>query len=191
MKNKLLSAVLLTTSLYASNSVDININNDTLEVGAELYLNNKYNLNNSSNYYFIANYLHNEGDDNEPNKSLSTLGFKVMNPYTDDNGISLGLGIKSTYTSQLDKSFIAIPLSVYVRYELNEMIYFNFEYGYAPSVLTYQDGEKFQDIKFKANYKVLDDGYIYAGIRDIRTTYEPDLEVEYDTSAFVGFNVRF
>jgi hypothetical protein len=190
MKKILLGSLVASTLAFGSNSAEININNDTLEVAGELYLNNNYNVSKNSNYYLTASYLRSEND-GEENQSLTTLGFKVINPFTDDNGISLGLGIKSIYASEYDKSILAIPLSVYGRYELNEVIYFDLDVGYAPRVLSFLDGEKYVDGKLKVNYKVLSDGYAFAGARSITTTYENGMDVKYDTSLFVGFKVRF
>ena len=190
MKRILLSSIVASTLLFASNSVQININNDTLELGTEIYLNDKYNVNNSSNYYFTANYLRNEGTDGESTVSLSTAGFKILNPYTDDNGVSFGLGIKTVYADVDNKLFLALPLSVYGKYELDERIYFDVEFSYAPRVLSFSDAQKYQDIKFKANYKVLEDGYAFIGYRNIKTTYDV-FTLEYDKELFVGYEVKF
>ncbi|MEA2017014.1 MAG: hypothetical protein U9N59_01090 [Campylobacterota bacterium] len=191
MKKILLSSVIASTLLFASNSAQININNDTVEVGAEIYLNNHYNMNNSSNYYFMANFLNTEGYDEKSTQDLITAGFKVLNPYTDDNGISLGIGIKSVYSNDYDNLFFSTPLAVFAKYELDERIYFDAEFSYAPRVLSFSDAEEYQDLKFKANYKVLEDGYAFVGFRNIETKYESGTEIKYDDSIFVGYEVKF
>ncbi|RLA76474.1 MAG: hypothetical protein DRG78_18960 [Epsilonproteobacteria bacterium] len=191
MKNILLGSVVASTLLFANNSAQININNDTVEIGGEVYLNNHYNVNDSSNYYFIVNFLNTEGYDDYSSQSLITTGFKVLNPYTDDNGISLGLGIKSVYSNENDYLFFSTPLSAFVKYELDERIYFDAEFSYAPRVLSFSDAEEYQDLKFKANYKVLEDGYAFIGFRNIETKYENGAEMKYDDSVFVGYEVKF
>lgn len=191
MKKILLGSALATSLLFASNVAQINVNNDTLEVGGELYLSNSYNVNNSSNYYFTINYLGTEADTNEASQKLLSAGLKVLNPFTDDNGISLGLGIKSVYTNQLSKTFFALPLAAYIKYEVNEMIYVDLEASYAPKVLSFSDADNYRDTKIKVNYKVLEDGYAFIGARDITTKYELTGKVNYDTSAFIGYEVKF
>jgi len=191
MKKILLSSIVASTILFASNSAQININNDTLEVRGEFYLNNTYNVNNSSNYYFTAGYLGTESTKDTASQRLISAGLKVLNPYTDDNGISLGLGIKSVYTNQNDKMFIAIPLAAYGKFEVNDLIYFDLEVAYAPRVLAFSDSEGYTDTRVKVNYKVLEDGYVYIGARDITTKYENSTAISYDTSAFIGYEVRF
>jgi hypothetical protein len=191
MKKILLSSIAASTLLFASNSAQININNDTLELRGDLFLNNMYNVNNSSNYYFTVSYLGTEDTDTDETQKLFSTGLKVLNPYTDDNGISLGLGLKSVFTDQADKTFLAVPLAAYGRFELNDLIYFDIEVAYAPRVLSFSDAEGYTDAKIRVNYKVLEDGYIYIGARDITTKYEDIGSVDYDTSAFVGYEVRF
>ena len=191
MKKILLSSVVASTLLFASNSAQININNDTVEVGGEIYLNDHYNVNNSSNYYFIANFLNTEGYDGKSTQSLTTAGFKVLNPYTDDNGVSLGIGIKSVYSNDYDNIFFSTPLAVFAKNELDERIYFDAEFSYAPRVLSFSDAEAYKDLKFKANYKVLEDGYVFVGFRNIETEYESGLTIKYDESVFVGYEVKF
>ncbi|MDB2405352.1 hypothetical protein N9W00_00260 [Arcobacteraceae bacterium] len=191
MKKVLLGSALAASLLFASNVAQINVNNDTLEVGGELYLNNAYNVNNSSNYYFTINYLGTEADTNAPSQKLLSAGLKVLNPFTDDNGISLGIGMKSVYTNQFSKTFFALPLAAYIKYEVNEMIYVDLEASYAPKVLSFSDADNYRDTKIKVNYKVLEDGYAFIGARDITTKYEMTGKVNYDTSAFIGYEVKF
>ena len=191
MKKILLGSLFITSMLLASNSVQININNDTLEARGDLYLNNIYNVNDSSNYYFTVSYLGTESDSTHTSQRLTTAGLKVLNPYTDDNGISLGIGMKAVYTNQNAKTFLSMPLCAYAKFELNDLVYFDLEAAYAPRVLSFSNAEGYQDMRIKANYKVLEDGYVYIGARDITTKYESSAEVRYDTSAFVGYEIKF
>ncbi len=191
MKKILISSIVASTLLYASNSVELNINNDTLEARGDIYLNNMYDVNNSSNYYFTISYLGTESTATTASQRLTSAGLKVLNPYTDDNGISLGIGLKSVYTNQNAKTFVSIPLAAYGKFELNDLIYFDLEMAYAPRVLSFSDAEGYSDARIKVNYKVLEDGYVYIGARDITTKYENSARVNYDTSAFIGYEVKF
>ncbi len=191
MKKVFLSSLITSSLLLGSSSFEININNETLEVSSEVYLNDTYNVNNSSNYYFIASYLNTEDEESDKtSSSLVTAGFKVLNPYSNDNGLSLGLGVKSVYSNNEEEQFFAVPLSLYSKLELNELIYFDLGIAYAPKVLSFSDAQKYTDIKFKTNYKVLEDGYLFLGYRNIETEYENYI-IKYDTSLFVGFQIKF
>ncbi|MEA3383054.1 MAG: YfaZ family outer membrane protein [Campylobacterota bacterium] len=191
MKRFFLASLVTTNLLFASSSAEININNNTLELATDIYLNDTFNLNNSSNYYYGISHLRTKSDENQDSQNLTTMNFKVLNPYVDDYGMSLGIGIKTVYTSQLEKSFNAIALALYFKYELNEMFYVSIDGSYAPRVLSFMDAESYNDAKLKLNYKVLDGGYMYVGLRKIETTYENNQKVEFDDAAFFGYQFRF
>ena len=193
MKKSLLAAALFSTSLlFGANSMQININNDTLELNSDFSLNNTLDVNSGGDFYYTLSYLTTKAKDNEENQSLTTMGMKVVNPYVDNYGFSLGIGIKTVYTNQYEKSFSTIPLSLFIKYELNEMFYFDLEGSYAPRVLSFMDAENYRDIKLKANYKILDGGYAYIGARDIEVTYKDQKDaIKYDTSMFFGYEFRF
>lgn len=191
MKKIIIGSLLSTMMLYSSNNFELNVNNDTLEVNTDIYLNNHYNVSNGSNYFLTLSYLNTKEENNQPSQELSTVGFKVTNPYVNDFGLSLGLGMKTVYTTADDRVLTAAPISLFVRYELNQLVYFNLDGSYSPRVLTFLDGENYYDIKFKVNYKILNDGYIFAGARDIVASYTDNQDVKYDRSLFFGFQVRF
>jgi hypothetical protein len=190
MKKILMGSLIASTLLLANNSVQVNVNNDTVEFGADLYLNDYYDVNNNSNYFFTINHLRTENS-NGPTQSLSSAGIKLVNPMTDDNGISFGLGIKSVYTNQISQTFFAVPLTLNGRIELSEVIYIDAEASYAPKVLSFSDADRYTDMKARINYKVLSNGYVYVGGRYIKTEYENGMEKSYDSTAFLGFEVKF
>lgn len=190
MKKILMGSILISSLLSANNSVQVNINDDTLEVGADLYLNKYYDMNNDSNYYLTVRHLRTE-EKNDSTQSLTSLGFKLVNPMTDNNGISLGLGMKSVYSNQISQSFFALPLGLNGRIELNELIYIDAEVSYAPRVLSFADAKSFSDFQARINYKILNNGYVYIGGRNVQTKYEDGTKKKFDNTAFLGFEVKF
>jgi len=190
MKKILIGSLIATSLLLGNNGVEVNIKSDTLEVEADIYLNDIYDVSNNSNYYLTVGHLRTEND-NAETQTLTTAGLKVLNPFTDDNGISFGLGMKSVYTNQLSKTFFALPLSVYGKIEFTEVIYVDAEISYAPKVLSLGDAESYTDMKAKFNYKVLENGYVFIGARSVETKYDSGTTSKFDTSAFVGLEVRF
>ncbi|PIF04284.1 MAG: hypothetical protein CSA86_02910 [Arcobacter sp.] len=191
MKKFLISSVVASSVLFGNNVVEINVNKDTLKVGADLYLNRYYNVNNSSNYYVTFDYLRKEEEDKEA-QSIKSMGLKMINPYTDDHGLSLGLGIKSVYTDVIDsKTFVALPLTMHGRLEINEVIYLDIDVSYSPKVLSFSDANRYTDMQFRANYRVLTNGYVFVGARRIDTKYEDIDETKFDSSVFFGLEARF
>lgn len=191
IKKFLYSTVLTTSMLFANSSAEININNDTLEIGSSFLINNIIDSQSEGNIYFGLSYLRTKADNNEENEDLLTGSLKVLNPYVDSYGFSIGMGIKTVLTSQYSQSFNAIPLSLYLKYEMNELIYFDLEGSYAPRVLSFMDAETYHDARLRLNYKVLDGGYIYLGLREITAKYENNQKIKYDNSAFFGYEFRF
>jgi len=194
LKKKLICSILAASALFADNSFDLNINNNTLEVNAQFNMNESYDLNPNSDYYFYAKYLKTKEDDSlSTSQTISTLGFKMLNPMSDQNGLSLGLGMKSVYSKQSasDKSFTATPISIFGKYEFSEILYFDAEIAYAPRILTFLDGKTYQEGRLNANFKILENGYIYTGIRNIKTKYTNDIEEKYDDNIFFGLKVVY
>ena len=194
---KILAGSLVATSLLfgANNSAEININNDTLELVGEYILNDSYELNDDSNYFFTISYLGSEDQEsaltNKKNQKLATAGFKIVNPYIDDRGLSLGFGIKAVWADNYEKDFLATPLELFAKYEINEQLSLDVGVAYSPKVLTHSDGTSYKDGKLKVNYKVIDNGYVYLGARTIKTEYKDNAEIEFDDSLFFGYKVQF
>ncbi|MDX9742931.1 MAG: YfaZ family outer membrane protein [Arcobacteraceae bacterium] len=191
LKKIIIGSLVVSSALFASGGADININDNTLEVGMEYNLNGSYRLNENSNYLLSASYLRSEEDSATNTQTLATVGVKIMNPYVDDYGFSLGLGIKAVLADNSPKSFAAAPLGVFASYMVNEQIHLDGEYNYAPKVLSFSDGETYKEWKLKANYRVIDNGFVYVGGRGITTSYTNGTEYSYDHTAFFGFNVQF
>lgn len=191
MKKIVAGSLLSTALLCGSNNFELNVNNNTLELVTDIYLNNHYNMNHGSNYFISLSHLNTKLGENEPAQKLSSIGFKVTNPYVNNYGLSLGLGVKTVYTSTETQSLNAIPLSLFIKLELNQVLYFNLDGSFSPRVLTFADGENYRDVKFKVNYKMLNDGYIFLGARNIVASYNNNHDVNYDSSLFGGFQIKF
>jgi len=191
LKKIIIGSLVASSVAFASGAADININDNTLEVGMEYNLNGSYRLNENSNYLLSASYLRSEESSSTNTQTLATVGLRIMNPYVDNYGFSLGLGVKGVVADNSPKSFVAAPLGIFASYMVNEQIHIDGEYSYAPKVLTFSDGETYNEWKLKANYRVIDNGFVYVGARGITTEYTNSSEYSYDHTAFFGFNVQF
>ena len=192
MLRKVLLGGLLSTSLLFGSNAEININDNTLEAGVELSLNEVYELSEDANYFLTANYLSSEEEtEEESSPNLIGVGLKMMSPYIDDYGFKFGLGIKGVVANNYTKDFLALPLNIFAVFYLNNKISFDVEAHYAPKVLTYADGKTYQEGRIKANYEVLENGNIFIGTRYIKTIYNDEAKLEYDDSIFFGYKVSF
>jgi lipopolysaccharide assembly outer membrane protein LptD (OstA) len=191
--NKIILGSIITSSIaYATSSVELNVNNNTLELEAKLDIKDKFQLNNDSNYNFIISALTTkENNGIQDSSSLYTAGLEIVNPYVSNNGLSFGLGVKVVYADNSDTTFTAIPLTVFAKYEVNEKFFVDANVAYAPSILTFSNAERYSDYKIKANYNVMSNAYVFLGLRQITTEYEKLGKLKYDDSIFIGYKIQF
>jgi hypothetical protein len=192
MKKILIGSLVATSLLFAVDNAQININSDTLEISGEYGLNDSFILDDNSNYSLTLSYLNSEKATVTKAKSkLVSIGLKIMDPYTNDMGFSLGLGMKGAWVDNHSESFFATPLELFARYDINDVISLDLSASYAPKILTHSNGDKYQDTNFKLNYQIIDNGCVYLGIRDIETNYKSGANIKFDDSAFFGYKVQF
>jgi hypothetical protein len=190
LKKIVLGSMLFSSSLF-SNAVFLDINNDTLEVGADINLNGIYALNENSDYSLSVSYLKSEID--TINSNLLSVGAKAINPYLNDNGLSLGLGVKLVRADfdKISENFMAIPLSIFASYHYNDAIHADFSFDYAPNVLALSDAKGYQGFNLKGYYELIDNGYAYIGYRQIEAEYDVAGKQDFDDSIFFGYKVKF
>ena len=196
MKKIIIGSLVALNLLYATNNnFELNINSDTFEVNGDIYLNDKYILNEESNYYINVRYLYSEEKTiYQDTQKLAGVGFKAMSPYVNDSGFKLGIGLSGVWADNSSASFSAIPIFLYATYELNEYASFSLNGGYAPSILTFSDGDKYKEFNTKASYKIIDNGKIFVGYRKIKTEYDisgSDVKIDYDDTPYFGFSIIF
>lgn len=189
LKKTVFSFLVATSVLFAQNELDINVNSDTYEFGVNGYLNNLYYLDDNSKYYFGAHFLGTDTDDRLSQKLVS-VDLKVMNMDSNDQGISFGLGAKGIYTDSDAENMMAVALGVLVRYVPDKKIHFDGSYHYAPAVLNYLDGDSYREARATANYAVVNNGYIYTGLRHIKADFKKGA-VDFDRGVFAGFKFTF
>jgi hypothetical protein len=190
MKNIILGLLLVGSGLSANNQFEINVNSDTLELSGDLYLNDSYDVSGEADYYAVIGYLNDESG--KKSKRMFVAGLKLLSPFVNESGLSFGLGIKAVSADDTSsESFLATPLSVYANYEYNHLLHLSAEYGYASKTLSFVDAKGYRDTKLVLNYKLIENGYIFAGTRSIETSYSDTSDVKYDKSMFFGYKVRF
>jgi len=189
---RILAGSLLTSSLvYGANSVDLNVNNNTLEISGDFSLNEAYNLNDDSNYFLTLSFLNSEDKSATNTERLTTVGFKMINPYIDDYGFKFGLGMKAVWADNSEDNFLALPIQLFGNYQIDEKINLDINLAYAPRVLSFLEAQRFISAETKINYKIIDNGYTYVGARSISTKYNNNSTIKYDQSLFFGFKVQF
>ena len=168
MIKKLLVGTLLCTGIVtAQSSIGLDINSDDVELLGAFNLNSTIGYNGGTSYLIDANYLHNDNDD------LFTLGLSGENALDAAPGLIFGFGLKAAFAEE----FMAFPLLGKIRYILpfdsdipSTSLFASF--AYAPSVLTFSDGETYSEFRAEADMEVISNIHIFGGYRNIETNYD-------------------
>lgn len=180
-----LTSLLFLGLLHAQSNIGLNINNDDLEVHASIDLNALAYYSDSTSYTLDASYLHTDGD------NLTTVGVSAESTFQGVEGLTLGLGIKSVFASD----FIAIPFFAKAKYTLpfNDSIpttSLSSSLAYAPSVLTFSDGESYMEFRVEANMEIITNVHLFTGYRNINTEYDT-YDKTFNNSFYGGMKLSF
>ena len=170
-----MATLLMTGILSAEGSIGLDINTDDVELLGSYSLNSALGYEQGTTYLFDASYLHNENDD------LFTVGLSGENALEAAPGLVFGFGFKAAFS----EDFFAIPLMGKVKYILPfdsdiPSSYLLASFAYAPSVLTFSDGESYSEFRFEGDVEVISNIHVFAGYRNIETNYLDDFDVTTD-----------
>ena len=189
-KKLLLSTLLLTGISHAESSVGLDINADDVELLGAFNLNSSIGYTGGTSYIIDASYLHNDIDD------LFTLGLSGENALEAAPGLIFGFGFKAVFS----EDFMAFPLLGKVKYILP----FDSDipttsvlasYAYAPSVLTFLDGDIYSEFRLDADMEVISNIHVFVGYRNIYTDYDTEKnaigEHQLNDSFYGGLKLSF
>ncbi len=184
-KKPILITLLATALLHAETSIGININDEDVEINGEFNFNTLADYSSGTTYILDASYLHTDGDD------LIYVGFSGQNTLQGMEGLTLGFGAKVTFS----ENFIALPLMAKAVYLLpiNDSIpttSLAATFAYAPSVLTFVDGEDYTEFRLEADMEVISNIHIFTGYRNIDTDYESS-DYNFNDSFYAGLKLSF
>jgi hypothetical protein len=167
IKNILLTTFLLTGIISAESSIGLDINNEDVELLSTINLNSTIGYTGGTSYLIDISYLHNDSDD------FLTIGLSGENSLDAAPGLIFGFGFKTVFT----EDFIAIPLLAKIKYILPfdsdiPTTYFLASFAYAPSILTFSDGDRYSELRVEADMEVISNIHIFTGYRNIDTDYE-------------------
>ena len=168
MFKKLLLGTLLFTGLsQAESSIGLDINADDVELLGSYNLNSSIGYTGGTSYLIDAGYLHNENDD------LFSIGVSGENALEAAPGLIFGFGFKAAFS----EDFMAFPLLGKVKYILPldgdiPTTSLLASYAYAPSVLTFLDGDTYSEFRIEADIEAISNIHVFAGYRNIDTDYD-------------------
>jgi hypothetical protein len=175
----------------AMNSAGININNEDLELNANLDI-GQFNDNvEPETMYVGVKFLDADNSNRVNDDALYEVGF-LMKKAMGESGLKVGLGVKANYT----KDYTTLPLGIVFDYALPMKTIVPMSFGadiyYAPKVLAFNDANKYFEYRLEYDAEVIDHGHVVIGYRHIKTDYD-DVRgnFTYNASAYVGFNFEF
>lgn len=106
-----------------------------------------------------------------------------------------GLGGRIVYVDadRFNTSATALALGGFLRYTLPQYDRINlYAHGYfAPDVLSFGDGEQYQEIEARVGYNVLRDADVYIGVRYASVGFDFGGDATIDNGFIVGIQLRF
>ena len=187
MKNILLTTFLLSGTLYAQSSVGADINTEDVEIFANYNLNSDIGYTGGTSFLVDTSYLYS----NENESNLFSIGISGESSLEDAQGLTFGFGTKFVFT----EDFIALPLLGRVAFILpldSDIPTTSLKgmFAYAPSMLTFSDGESYMEYRLEANMEVISNIDVFAGYRNIDTDYE-FVDYNLNDSFYGGLKVSF
>lgn len=195
MLKKIILGTLISSAVYAANQVELNVNNKEVEGQVRIDM---AQMGNSMEGTSIGARILN-GDESNSDKisnidPLMELSFMVMRPVASISGLSLGLGVKGEYTKLDGNHYSALPLGVEAEMKLPITTPFPFYFGgvlyYAPSVLTFQDGDQYFEARIHVDVEPIHNGRIEVGYRKIDTDLS-SRNVTYNDALYFGLRYDF
>lgn len=186
---KILPLLLLGSSLlFSRNMIGLNINTEDIEVEAAMDIANFVEYTNGTMFIADANFISTEDD------SLFGIGLSAHNSFQGQimEGLSLGLGIRFVHL----EDFSAIPLMAEASYAaiLTESLpaaSFSLAFLYAPSVLSFDEGENYFEFRAEAGMEVISAVSLYVGYRNIDVEYTGYSSETFNSSLYGGLKMSF
>jgi len=191
LKKVLLSTLLLTALVQAETGIGLDINNEDVELIGEINFNSLADYSSGTTYVISGTYLYAGANDHDEGEHLFTLGFSGQNNLPGVEGLSVALGAKGVFAD----SFTAIPIFVRFNYALPLIdtiptTSFFASAAYAPSVLTFSDGNDYSEFRIGADMEVISNTHVFVGYRNIDTDYTNG-DYNFNDSFYGGLKLSF
>ena len=178
---------------FALNSVEININDKDLELGATVDMSQMNHTIEPDTVFIGFKLLHADAANSDYSSSSDMedfyeVSFLMKRDFSDVLQIGLGMKLNGT------KNFATVPLGGEISYLLDTKMpmYVGGSLYYAPSVLALRDAKNFMEYRLTLDVEVIEGGMVTAGYRSINTNYEtPSQDIKYNSSFYVGFKFKF
>lgn len=193
---KIMTAALISTTAFAANQAELNVNNKELEGQIRIDM-KQMGLQSLEGSYVGARILNGDEDNSDRIRNtdpLMEVSFMVERPVEGVPGLAVGLGIKGEYTEFDGDTYAAIPLGIEADMKLPFSDSIPFYVGgalyYAPSVLSFRDGEDYLETRIHFDVEPIKNGRIEVGYRMIDTNVK-HRDVTYNDAWYLGMRIDF
>ncbi len=196
MLKKLGLIALCTASAFAMHSVELNINDKDLELGAKVDM-GQFNDSIDPDTVFIgAKMLHADEKHSDFNKNSEMNDYYeanfLMQRRVGTSELVIGLGAKINVT----KNFSSIPIGAEATYKVLDgavPMYLRGAVYFAPEILSMQDAKSFLEYRASLDVEVITNAYVYFGFRSIDTNYDDKKggNISYNRSVYLGLKFGF
>ena len=182
----ILLALSLTTLIIGNNAhseaLDTSLSNDSVRLQYATSLEN-------NDLYISGDILHHEHDGD-----LLGLGLYIgANSKTHSGMEKGGIGGKLIYFHENSFNGAALALGGFMRHTLSaaNLISFRADLYYAPGVVSFGDADRYTEVSFRVEYKLMDRADVFAGIRKLELGIEGFGSADIDEGAFAGLVIHF
>ncbi len=195
MVKKIILCAIMSSASFAANQAELNLNNKEVEGQIRLDLSQMGGASNGA--YFGARILNGDASNSDRIGNIDPLmeiSFMVMRPVEGVSGLNLGLGIKGEYTKFDAHRYAAVPLGLEAEMKLPLTTAFPVYLGgalyYAPSVLTFHDGDEYLETRIHLDIEPIHNGRVEVGYRNIDTDVKSH-NVTYNDAWYFGLRLDF
>lgn len=175
---------LMTGAQVMADSLDLNLNDDSMRLTYEANMGNSMAL--DAGYYYNDRLKGSDAD-------MMHVGLHVTGDNWSQSGVfNIKIGGRLIYTDLDMYEVMALGLGGEVRFSPVHRVGIGGSAYYAPRIASFLDGERYSEYGLKLDYQLLTQAYVYVGYRWI------DVEVEnvrgrweLDDSAHLGMKLLF
>jgi hypothetical protein len=165
----------------AADSLDINLHDEALRATYAVIPPARRGVEVEIGHYF-----------NEDDQFITHLGMHVSGENWSQRGVfDIGLGGRLVYvnTDPFDEAALAVGMRL--RFSPVQRLGVGGSIYYAPQIVTFMDGENYQEATLSVDYQVLPQAFVYVGYRNIEVDFDKAKDVELDDKVHIGMRLLF
>lgn len=131
---------------------------------------------------------------NDDDAVAAAVGFGVMGEAgTGSPGLLAGVGVRlyGVHSKRSDVAALALGGRLVFVPPVLPRLRIGGEVNFAPSIITFIDGDRFYDNSAYVGYEIFQDAVVSVGVRRVRASIENGADVTVDKGAFVGVSFNF